>query len=271
MEIERGPSMKFCYFWDRKMCRGSPFESDMRTDGELPASVQFLVVYKPTATTLCFECLEIKTSAIITLWSRIVDVEFDEFDYHVFSIDQDNYVVRIVEEDIDRDQFHHVILSTAVITKYQNSQPSYMKLDDVYGMFEEKLLRIEKISTVDILFFPSTEDEHKLKPVCAFKNYYDEAYSFCNGELLCKRTIGVSQLTRVSIPKLLDFIDDDDQDHKEINVQIAEDDNIDFVNLPVIDLFSVGEKQMMGKYASREVIGRSKIGCVWKNKIEIYT
>ena len=121
MKIERGPSMTFCYFWDRKMCRGSPFESDMRTNGELPASVQFLVVYKPTATTLCFECLEIKTSGISTLWSRIVDVEFDEFEYDIFSIDRDNYVVRIIDENTDRDQYHHVILSTAKITKYQHS------------------------------------------------------------------------------------------------------------------------------------------------------
>ena len=82
MKVGRGSSMQFCNFCDKKIAGVSRFESDMRINGKLPESVLFLVVYKPTPTSLCFECLEIKTSAISTLWSRIVDVEFDEFDYN---------------------------------------------------------------------------------------------------------------------------------------------------------------------------------------------
>jgi len=264
MTVKRGPSMNIMY------TVVSLYECDMRTYGKLPDKLPFLVVYEPTDTTLCFECLEIKTTAITTLWTRVIDLsEFGEFFCEIFWIDRDNY---LLESREDVFQYHHVILSSAEITKYQHSLGlgirRYLKSDlGNYTIFKEKLLMFREKLGGNVFLFTSTEQKHEMKPVCAFEDQ-DSAITDCffyNEEIVCRKYD--ENEARFSISKLLDFIDDEIQEKKQLPRVDVPGSN---VTVPLIDIFHLGEKQMIGKYGSIDVMGRSKIGCAWKDKIEIY-
>ena len=139
--------------------------------------------------------------------------------------------MRISEEDINKDQYHHVILSTAEITKYQLGLNYGPIFGDYYGIFKDKLLMIKKFLAGNYFLFASTEDKHELTPVCAFYYHRSQFYSFCKEDILCDQN--ESQIARVSTAKLLDFIDFENQEKKQwprLNVPEST------LTVPLIDL-----------------------------------
>ena len=214
------------------------YENDFRINGQLPESVLFLLNYQPNETTVRLECVEIKSSSINTLWIENIEINVPHFVNSVFWIDRDNYIVRIPDEETGRCQIHHVILSQAKIVKYQYNHEFALFPSESFAIFEEKLVMIRSCATdvsdnVELVFgFLLSEKEDNFKPVCFIEsNDYDE-HIINKEEIICSLAQWTDQsqikIKRISIRKLLDFIDNEDQEKKIVHVKE--------LTLPCIDL-----------------------------------
>ncbi|CBY41810.1 unnamed protein product, partial [Oikopleura dioica] len=130
-----------------------------------------------------------------------------------------------------------------------------------YAIFEEKLVMISACAT-DVSV-----------PVCFIEsNYYDEHF-INKEEIICERGTDqfLGKLHRISIRKLLDFIDNDDQEKK-----IVRGEELSEFTLPCIDLYDARITQVQEE--ETDVKGCSKIGRVlrervgnlWQDKLEIF-
>ncbi|CBY24053.1 unnamed protein product [Oikopleura dioica] len=239
------------------------YENDFRINGQLPESVLFLLNYQPNETTVRLECVEIKPSSINTLWIENIEINVPHVYNSVFWINRDNYIVRILDKETGRSQIYHVLLSQAKIVKYQHNHEFSLFPSDSYAIFEEKLVMISARATdvsMDRRFgFLSSEKEDNFKPVCFIESNVFDQHFINKEEIICARETDQSQvkIKRISIRKLLDFIDNEDQEKKIVHVKE--------LTLPCIDLYDARITKVQEE--ETVVMGCSKIGRVLRERV----
>ena len=234
MTIKRSP--KIIGDIDFGLWAGSKYKSDILPNGKLPESILFPVVYQSNDNSFCIDCVEIQRSEIKTLWTRTFEYS-NSFAVEVIFIDRDHVIV-LNETDIRKFEIFHVILSKERVTKYTLNT---LRHDLSYGFFEEKIFVYGSIQNYtdnleDYVFgyLTLSEERTNFKHVCDFVKEAHTDISFDIEEILYLTDLNVedSKIKRIPIRKLLDFIDDDNQEklfsQREIDGKQ--------VTLPIVDL-----------------------------------
>ena len=220
MTIERESYNNIIHFPKIEMSGKNLYENDNRVNGQLSESVLFLLVNYSNITTVCLECVEIKPSSINTLWIKRIENRDSHFDEELFWIDRDNYILRILDKQTRRSQINHVILSQAKIIKYQHNHRFSLFSSESYGIFDEKLVMIgarsTDVSEERVFGFLSSEKEDNFKPVCFIESIELDELFINKEDIICARLTDdfTRKFQHLSIHKLLDFIDNKDQEKK---------------------------------------------------------